>query len=57
MGAIIHFTTGLSVGWKPSVTSSLYVGLWLQHISNGSIHRRNPGMDSFGLELTWTPEL
>ncbi len=56
MGGIVHFTTGLNVGWKPSVTSSLYVGLRLQHISNGSIHRRNPGMDSFGLELTWTPQ-
>ena len=55
MGGIMQFTTGLSLGWKPRLNSSVHIGLRLQHISNGSIHIHNPGMDSLGLELTWTP--
>jgi len=56
MGGILQFTTGLGVGWKPRLQSPLYVGLRVQHISNGSIHQHNPGMDSLGLELVWIPE-
>jgi len=56
MGGVLQFTTGLGVGWKPRLQSSLYVGMRVQHISNGSIHEHNPGMDSFGLELVWIPE-
>ena len=55
MGGVLQFTTGLGVGWKPRLQSPLYVGLRVQHISNGSIHQHNPGMASFGLELVWIP--
>lgn len=56
MGGIVHFTTGVGVGWKPASESSLYVGIRLQHISNGGIHDHNPGMNALGLELIWVPE-
>ena len=56
MGGVLQFTTAVGLGWKPRLPSSLYVGLRVQHISNGSIHRHNPGMDSLGLELVWIPD-
>ena len=56
IGGVLHFTTGLGVGWKPTSESSFYVGFRFQHISNGSIRHHNPGINSFGLELIWMPE-
>lgn len=55
LGGIVHFTSALAIGWKPSDKSGFFVGLRIQHISNGSIHRHNPGMNSAGLEFYWTP--
>lgn len=54
LGGVLQFTTGLAIGWKPAPQSQLYLGLRVQHISNGSLHRRNPGMDAVGIELLWS---
>ncbi len=56
LGGLFHFTSGLALRWKPAQGSSLSLGLRLQHISNGGLGSTNPGMDSFGLELTWVPQ-
>lgn len=55
LGGVVQFTTGIGIGWIPSEQSQLYIGFRIQHISNGSIHSRNPGMDSAGLEFYWSP--
>ena len=56
MGGVLQFTTGIGIGWQPGPDNSLYIGLRFQHISNGSIRNRNPGMNSFGLEINWVPK-
>lgn len=53
LGGVFHFTSGVGVGWRPRNNSPLYLGLRLQHTSNGSAHRRNPGLDALGLEFTY----
>ena len=49
LGGHVHFGHALSIGRR--LGNSWELALHAQHISNGSLHRHNPGLDSFGLSL------
>jgi len=53
LGGNLHFTSALSVGWTPNGQRRSGVTLRLAHVSNGGLHRRNPGLDTIGLAFTF----
>ena len=49
LGGNIHFTSSLAVGRRFSSLGDAALTLRIQHISNGGLNARNPGMDMIGV--------
>jgi len=52
LGGNFHFTSALAIGWSPDGRRA-GITLRLAHVSNGGLHRRNPGLDTVGLAFTF----
>ncbi len=55
MGGNFHFTSTLVVGRTFGARDSVALSLRIQHMSNGSLSRTNPGMDMIGINVTFNP--
>lgn len=55
LGGHLHFTSSLSIGTRFGAFDQYSVALRAQHVSNGGLDSRNPGIDVVGLRFDWTP--
>lgn len=53
LGGHLHFTSSLSVGRRFGRYEQFSIALRAQHISNGGLDERNPGIDVAGLRFAW----
>lgn len=53
MGGNLHFTSSASFVANFGATHNISVALRIQHISNGGLSSNNPGMDMFGLTISY----
>jgi hypothetical protein len=51
LGGHFHFTSALSIGRR--IGSSGSIALRIQHTSNASLRRTNPGLDMIGLSISF----
>lgn len=51
LGGNVHFTSSIAFGYDLNALRDAALTLRVQHISNGSLHRTNPGMDMVGLSF------
>lgn len=53
LGGPLEFTSHLLAGWRLSNHRGPFIGLRVQHISNGRIYDVNPGADFVGVVVGW----
>lgn len=53
LGGNFHFTSSATFGTHIGVDNRTTVALRVQHLSNGGLHRSNPGMDSVGINFSY----
>lgn len=51
LGGNLHFTSSFTVGREFDRGPLARIALRVQHLSNGGLHRRNPGLDLIGLNF------
>lgn len=51
LGGNLHFTSSLAVGMVLGQGRNARIALRIQHLSNGGLHDRNPGLDLVGLNF------
>lgn len=53
LGGHLHFTSSLSIGRHFGRYDEFSLALRVQHVSNGGLDERNPGIDVAGLRFAW----
>lgn len=53
LGGPLEFTSHLLLGWRLSSQRGPFIGVRVQHISNGSFYDVNPGADFVGVVAGW----
>lgn len=53
LGGHLHFTSSLSIGRYFGNSDQYSVAVRAQHVSNGGLDSRNPGIDVVGLRFAW----
>jgi len=53
LGGHLHFTSSLSIGRRFGPNEQFSIALRAQHVSNGGLDDKNPGIDVAGLRFAW----